>query len=190
MKQAEIIKHLSNKQLKQQVWLSQLLMIIIAIILSIIFFDNWNVFLSLFQLTLSDFLIFGVGSAVVIVFLDILMMRVFPKNWWDDGGINQKLFQEGSYFEIILLCVVVAISEEWLFRGVIQTNFGIMIASSIFAIIHVRYLSKLLLFTAVVALSFWLGLVYHWTNSLPVVIMLHFLINVTLAIMIRTGGNS
>ncbi|WP_058307553.1 CPBP family intramembrane glutamic endopeptidase [Gracilibacillus massiliensis] len=186
MKQAEIIKQLTSKQLKQQVWLSQLLLFVIALLLTYILFNDLSTFWSLFNVSIDDLLLFGVGIAIVIVAIDVLIMKMFPSKWWDDGGINQKLFQEGSYFEIISMCFVIAVSEEWLFRGVIQTNFGIIIASTIFAIIHVRYLSKMILFLSVIGLSFLLGFVYEWTNSLTVVITLHFLIDVLLAIMIRT----
>ncbi|SHN20032.1 CPBP family intramembrane glutamic endopeptidase [Gracilibacillus kekensis] len=187
MKQSEIIRHLTSKQLKQQVWFSQLLLIVIAILLTNILFQDWSTFLSLLNASLDEILLFGVGVAIVVVTIDIILMKVLPSRWWDDGGINQKIFQEGSYFEIISICFVIAMSEEWLFRGVIQTNFGIIIASTIFAVIHVRYLSKIILFVAIIGLSFLLGFVYEWTDSLTVVIVLHFFIDVLLAIMIRTG---
>ncbi|WP_066193151.1 CPBP family intramembrane glutamic endopeptidase [Gracilibacillus timonensis] len=186
-RQAELVKQLTSQQLKQQTWISQGLIAIIALIASWILFDDWSAFTSLFVWSLPSILLFGIGSALIIVLLDLLMMWLVPKTWWNDGGINEKLFREGSYLEIILLCMVVAFVEEWLFRGVIQTQFGLFVASVLFALIHIRYLTKVALFTGVLILSFWLGFVYWWTDSLLVVIVLHFVVNVIQACIIRSG---
>ncbi|MGN8647097.1 lysostaphin resistance A-like protein [Gracilibacillus sp. HCP3S3_G5_1] len=184
--QAEIIQYLSSKQLKQQVWISQSILAVITVILAFFLFEDWHTISSLFYFNWFDWVIFGVISPFIIVFLDLLLMKVFPEKWLDDGGINQKIFQEGSYIEIILLCFFIASIEEWLFRGVIQTNFGIVVASLLFAIVHIRYLSKVVLFVSIIALSFWIGLIYHWTSSIIVVITLHFLVDVILALLIRS----
>ncbi|MFD2655349.1 CPBP family intramembrane glutamic endopeptidase [Gracilibacillus thailandensis] len=185
--QAELIRLLSSKQLKQQIWLSQLFLGLIAVVLASILFNDWQDIVALFSWNFSDWIIFGVFSALMIISLDLLLMKIFPKNWWDDGGINQKIFQEGSYIGIILLCFFIASVEEFLFRGVIQTNFGILIASILFAVVHIRYLSKVVLFIAIIGLSFWIGLAYYWTSNLSVVITLHFLVDVILALLIRSG---
>ncbi|QGH34822.1 CPBP family intramembrane metalloprotease [Gracilibacillus salitolerans] len=185
--QAELIKLLSSKQLKQQVWISQGLLALLAIILAYFLLDDQQAISSLFFWDFYDWFIFGVLSAFVLVLLDLLLMKFFPKKWWDDGGINQKIFEEGTYIEIILLCFFIASVEELLFRGVIQTNFGILIASILFAVVHIRYLSKVVLFIAIIGLSFWIGFVFHWTSNLSVVITLHFLVDVILALLIRTG---
>ncbi|SFL84432.1 hypothetical protein SAMN04487943_104271 [Gracilibacillus orientalis] len=185
--QAELIKLLSSKQLKKQVWISQTILGLIAVILAYFLLDDLQIISSFFFWDFYDWAVFGVFSAFVIVLLDVILMKVFPKKWWDDGGINQKIFQEGSYTEIILLCFAIASVEELLFRGVIQSNFGILIASILFAVIHIRYLSKMVLFIAITGLSFWIGFVFHWTSNLFVVITLHFLVDVILALLIRTG---
>lgn len=80
---------------------------------------------------------------------------------------------------------MIAFSEELLFRGVIQTHFGLFVASTVFALLHVRYLEKLFLFAMVVLLSFFLGYIYELTNSLWVTIFAHFLIDFVLAVDIR-----
>ncbi|MDX8046095.1 CPBP family intramembrane glutamic endopeptidase [Gracilibacillus sp. S3-1-1] len=185
-KQAAIINHLSSQQLKQQVWLTQFILNVLMITLAVLLFDNWQTFLSMFTWNGYHLVVFGVVSAIVIVFIDLVLMKFLPKKWWDDGGINYKLFKEGSYAEIIVLCFVIACTEELLFRGVLQSHFGLMVASLLFAVVHVRYLSKIVLFVTVIGLSFWIGLVFDWTGSLVVVITLHFLVDVMLALLIRT----
>ncbi|UOQ85906.1 CPBP family intramembrane glutamic endopeptidase [Gracilibacillus salinarum] len=185
--QAQLIRRLSSKQLKQQVWLSQGILLILAIGLTFIFFKGFDPFLELFSWSWFQIFFYSLFSAIIIVGIDIVTMYIFPKRWWDDGGINEKIFNQGSYIEIIVLCFCIALVEEWLFRGILQTQFGLWIASIIFAFVHTRYLSKPFLFIAVVMLSFWIGLVYQWTGNLTTVIALHFLVDLFLALLIRTG---
>ncbi|GAB2574334.1 CPBP family intramembrane glutamic endopeptidase [Gracilibacillus alcaliphilus] len=186
-KQAEIAKLLTSKQLKQQAWLSQLFIGVIALALSWLLFDHIDEMGALFYWSTFQLLAWGIGSALVIVLLEILVTYTMPKSWGDDGGINEKLFREGSYFEIVVLCMFVAVIEEWLFRGVLQTHFGLAAASVIFALVHIRYLSKIALFIRVLGLSLWIGFIYWWTDNLLVVIVLHFIVNVIQACMIRSG---
>ncbi|UTW69753.1 CPBP family intramembrane metalloprotease [Anaerobacillus sp. HL2] len=72
---------------------------------------------------------------------------------------------------------MIAFAEELLFRGVIQTQFGIIPASILFAIIHFRYLRKPILFIITVSLSFFLGWLYLVTENLLVPIFTHFVID-------------
>src|SRR5699024_788006 len=139
--------------------------------------------LSLFNWNVKDIIFLGVLPSILIIAIDLLMMHYLPSHLWDDGGINEKIFKEGSYQEILLLCLVIAIVEEVLFRGVIQSNWGIIVASIIFALVHIRYLSKILLFLSVVLLSFLFGIIFEFSNhNLLVVITMHFIVDFILAI--------
>ncbi|UOQ47551.1 CPBP family intramembrane metalloprotease [Gracilibacillus caseinilyticus] len=186
--QEQLIKKLSSKQLKQQIWLSQGLLLLLAITLMFIFFDSAAAFFNLLSWSWSQIVFYSLFSALIIVGIDIMTMYIFPKKWWDDGGVNEKIFKQGSYIEIIVLCFCIALVEEWLFRGIVQTQFGLWIASIIFALVHTRYLAKPFLFIAVILLSFWIGLVYQWTGNLTTVIALHFFVDLFLALLIRTRG--
>ena len=64
-----------------------------------------------------------------------------------------QIFKEAYLpFVIVLLAVILVITfiigfaEEFLFRGVVQTHFGIVIASFVFAVLHIRYIKKPFLF--------------------------------------------
>ncbi|KLR73506.1 CAAX protease, partial [Geobacillus sp. T6] len=84
-------------------------------------------------------------------------------------------------------CALIAVTEEWLFRGVVQTHWGLGPASIIFAVLHVRYLEKWFLFLMVMLVSLFLGMLYEQTGSLWVTITAHFLIDFVLALHIRSG---
>ncbi|WP_332327105.1 CPBP family intramembrane glutamic endopeptidase [Metabacillus litoralis] len=117
--------------------------------------------------------------------MDFSIFKLAPQDLVDDGGINEKIFEKRSIPHIFFLTAVIAVSEEILFRGVIQTHFGLWMASIIFAILHFRYLSKWLLFLMVISISILLGYVYELTANLFTTILAHYLIDLVFAIQIR-----
>ncbi|MDL4840769.1 CPBP family intramembrane glutamic endopeptidase [Aquibacillus rhizosphaerae] len=184
-KQAELIKRMSSNQLKQQVYLSQLLILVVGIVFSFIVFESITDWVKLFEINSSQWLYYGVIPGFIVVLVDLLLMTLLPKSYLDDGGINEKLFKNCSFVEIFVIALLVSISEEVLFRGVVQTSFGYIPASLLFALIHIRYLSKPILLCSIVVLSFYLGYMFEVTHNLFVTIIAHFIIDFTLALIIR-----
>jgi uncharacterized protein len=184
-KQAEIVKGMKDKQILFHLYATQGMLIIISIIVGFILFPDFSSFLELWTFDLREILIFGGVSAFVVIILDFAMMKYVPKHYYDDGGINELVFKKRSIPHIFILCLLIAFTEELLFRGIIQTYFGIIIASLVFAVLHVRYLYKWVLFTSVIVLSFLLGYLYLITDNLYVTFFAHFLIDLVFAIKIR-----
>lgn len=185
MKQAELIKKMTDKEILLNLYITQLGMLSIAMILSIFLFDQWADLFIKFKWDPYAIFIVGGGSALIIIIFQLILERILPKEMLDDGGINERVFQNRSISQIFFLSVFIAFSEELLFRGVLQTNFGIIVASLLFAVIHFRYLSKILLFTITVALSFYLGWLYLITDNLLVPIFCHFVIDFILGCILR-----
>jgi uncharacterized protein len=183
-RQAELIQTMSDKEVLIHLYMTQLLLLFLSFIIGLFFFD-WESFGQLWQFSFYDVIVYGGGSALIVLIVDFLLMHYLPEDWYDDGGVNEKIFQTRSIPHIFFLCLLIAFSEEILFRGVIQTNFGLIMASIIFAVLHVRYLAKMFLFMVVVLLSFFLGYIYELTHSLWVTIFSHFLIDFILAVKIR-----
>ncbi|QNF31170.1 CPBP family intramembrane metalloprotease [Metabacillus sp. KUDC1714] len=169
----------------QNLYFTQFLLLFIAIALGFFLFDQIEQYLDLWVIKNYLFVIYGIGLALIVIIVDFIIMKVAPSRLTDDGGINEKIFEKRSIPHIFVLTALIAISEEILFRGVLQTHFGIWTASLIFAILHFRYLSKWLLFTMVVTISFLLGIVYEMTETLYTTIIAHFLIDLVFAIQIR-----
>jgi len=184
---SHIIQQMTSRELKNQVWLTQVIWFILNSLLLVFLVDVDHLIKSL-HWNLYEIIVYGVIVGLFISIMNILLIHIFPKRMWDDGGINEKVFREGSRLEIILLCFIVAIMEEILFRGIIQAIFGYWIASIVFAVVHFRYLKKPLLLLSIVFLSFGIGYVFMYTSNLLVVIILHFVLNVTLALRIRHKG--
>lgn len=184
-KQAELIKQLTDRQLSQQLILTQLLLLFVALLLGFIFFTHWSEFTSLIDFTDKSIWTLGVPAGILVVVIDLLFMRWLPEKYFDDGGINERIFGALSISAIFGLTALVAISEEILFRGVIQAEFGIWIASLVFAFIHVRYLYNWFLFSNILLLSFFIGIIFEITGNLVVTITMHFVIDLCLGIMLN-----
>ncbi|CCO07368.1 CPBP family intramembrane glutamic endopeptidase [Desulforamulus hydrothermalis] len=132
-------------------------------------------------------LVFGWGSllAAGLVLLQILLFFMVPHNLLLDDGTN-KTFYSFSYFTLVLLMGLGAISEELLFRAALQPVLGIVMTSALFAVIHVRYLKKWVLLLGTFAMSVALGWLYQMTQVIWAPVWAHFLVNF---VMICCGKN-
>jgi len=185
MKQADIVKQLSSAELKKSVLYTQLILFGLSLILSLFLFNTFTDWFNLFKLNMSEIFYYGVIPAIIVVLINIVLDGLIPKHYLDDGGINEKLFSGQSIFSIFIIAATVAIAEELLFRGVIQSTYGYIFASLLFALIHIRYLKKPVLLVAVVGMSFYIGYLYEITHNLNVTITAHFLIDFILGLLIK-----
>jgi uncharacterized protein len=185
MKQSELVKKLTDRELLINVYATQLLLFVVGLILLFFLFSDWMNIFSYFRFELNNILLFGIGSAIFIIVLDLTLMKIVPEEWLNDGGINKRVFQNLPFWHILLLALLISIVEEFVFRGVLQTKFGLIFASVIFAILHIRYLYKPLLFGLVVSLSFFIGYIFLITQNLYVTITTHFIVDFTLGLLIR-----
>ncbi len=181
----ELIKEIPDKELVKSLYATQVLLLTVAFILGIFLFDSFLAFFDLFHFTDSNILLFGAGAGLAVVMTDLILMKLLPDKWYDDGGLNERIFKKRSFVEIAALAAVVATGEEILFRGVIQTHFGLIAASLIFALVHYRYLFQFFLFINVTGLSFLIGFIYLQTGNLAVTIVMHFIIDFLLGCMIK-----
>lgn len=184
-KQALLIRSLSEKQLVMSVVYTQLLLIILASIISIFAFKDWHSFMSLFNWDFK-WSIIGLLSGLLIACIDLFLMKYLPARFYDDGGINEKIFSKLNFWQITVLVLLIAIAEEWLFRGIVQYHIGLIPGAIVFSAVHLRYWSHWYLILNIVILSIWIGLVFTWSGQLltPVIIM-HFVIDFMLGISIR-----
>src|SRR5690606_38739392 len=154
-KQKEIIDQLSDRELMINFYLSQGIILVTALSLTPFLFTSFSDLFTLFRFEkIGQVLFIGGGAGLIVVLLDLLLMKILPESYFDDGGINERLFTNRGFWQIIWIALLVAFCEELLFRGVIQTKFGLVAASLIFAIVHFRYLVNKFLFVYVVLLSF------------------------------------
>ncbi|WP_010530843.1 CPBP family intramembrane glutamic endopeptidase [Lentibacillus jeotgali] len=185
MKQSEIVKQLTDKELTKQLIFSQSLLLILSIFLSILLFDNVSDWFDYFSIDINDFIYYGLVPGFIIVAVDLLLMYIFPKRYYDDGGINDRIFKNRPISGTFSIALMVSITEELLFRGVIQTVFGYLAASILFALVHIRYLKKPVLLISVLFVSFYIGYIFVLTENLLTTIIAHFTVDFVLGIIIR-----
>ncbi|MBA4537333.1 CPBP family intramembrane metalloprotease [Bacillus aquiflavi] len=184
-RQLDLIKQLSEKELLFHLYATQILLLAVSFFLCMILFGNFSAFFSIFVWDDPQILYIGGGAGLAVVIIDIVLMRLLPSDYYDDGGLNKKVFQNRATIHIAFIAVIVAFSEEILFRGMIQTHFGLVAASLIFAGVHFRYLFNWFLFVNITVLSFFIGLIYEWTENLLVTIFMHFIIDFLLGLLIK-----
>ncbi len=184
-RQAEAVKQLTDRELLLNVYLTQIILVLLASIMSLFLFQDLWFFTDLIYFTWTEIIVLGGGTAFLVIGIDLILMKTLPEEMLDDGGINERIFSRLSISHIFFLCAIISFSEELLFRGVIQTSFGLVLSSLLFAIIHVRYLSKPVLFSSVVVISFLIGVLYEVTDNLMTTITAHFLIDFVMACLIK-----
>lgn len=184
-KYTNLINELSDREIVFHLFATQVLLIVVSFILGFFLFDDFSSFWSILDWKDPRILTVGGLAGLAIVILDITLMKFLPASYYDDGGLNQRLFQNKSFWQIAGIAAMVAISEEVLFRGVIQTHFGLVISSIIFALIHYRYLFNVFLFLNITTLSFFIGYIYLITENLLATIFLHFVVDFILGLIIR-----
>ena len=180
----ELIASLTDKELLKHLYLTQVILLVISFILGLLLFDHFS-YLKFFNLMDRNIIVIGIPAGVAVVIIDIILMRILPSSFYDDGGLNERIFRNKSILHILFIAAFVAFSEELLFRGIIQTKVGLLFASIIFAIIHYRYLFNWFLFLNIIVLSFLIGSIYAFTNNLVVTITMHFVIDFLLGIYIK-----
>lgn len=184
----DLINGLSDREIMFHLFATQIILAVISLVLGFFLFDDFSSFLSVFQWNDLNIWIVGGLAGLAVVLLDLTLMKLLPSKYYDDGGLNQKIFQNRAVWQIAVIAAMVAISEEILFRGIIQTHVGLVLSSLIFALIHYRYLFNLFLFVNITALSFLVGYIFLVTDNLLVTIFMHFLIDFLLGLSIRFSG--
>lgn len=182
----EILDQMDNRTLLINLAVTQAILFVIGLLLYVFFLLPETALSDLLHTHhLSFSLICGIAFAALVVSLDLVLMRLVPQKYWDDGGVNERLFRDVNVFQIVLIALCVSFVEEWLFRGVLQNIVGWVWASLLFALIHFRYLHNLVYGSLIVIISFGFGLLYELTGSFWSVLVAHFAIDFSLGLFIR-----
>jgi hypothetical protein len=178
------LKELDRQTLYLNLLLTQGILLCAGIILSLFVHGGQGSWL-LFRFPGWKAMTFAVGAAAAIAALSLLLEQILPKRWLDDGELNRRIFHGLSLWRTALLCGVVGLSEEWLFRGVIQPLAGNLLTSLAFTLIHFRYLRKPFLSVTVFLMSLVLGWLFQSAQSLLVPITAHSLFDFFMALSIQ-----
>ncbi len=182
------IQQMDDRLLLLNLYLTQAIALVLGIAGLYFFHIRHGVsFASLFSLGENAYSSLGWALllAALIIVIEVVLVYSLPAAYFDDGGINEKLFSNRSIGHIIIMTAVVAICEELLFRLVLQDQIGLFWTSVLFAFVHIRYISKWVMFTAVFLVSLSLGWLYSHTGSVIAPMVSHFVVDFILALFIR-----
>lgn len=101
--------------------------------------------------------------------------------------INILLINTFSLPELAAIFFFGALTEEILFRGILQPWLGIWLASLFFTLIHFRYLKKLFLLLEVFLMGLILGWTFWQSGTIWVPAFCHFTVNILTAFLIKKG---
>ncbi len=97
-------------------------------------------------------------------------------------GDIRNIFINAEFADLVVISTAAACAEEALFRGVIQTELGLVAASLVFGLAHCVTPAY---FVAATIMGFYIGLVYSLVDSLFVVIVVHGLYDLFALVYLR-----
>ena len=116
----------------------------------------------------------GAVTAVVTVSLGLLAYRLLPALRQIAGELAPRLVDGADFGSLILVSVFSGVGEETFFRGAVQQEFGIVVASLLFGLVHVGPDRRYLLWTLWAVLAgFLFGGLYDLTGGLLAPILAH-----------------
>jgi len=133
----------------------------------------------------TDFkdIIFAVLCSILLLTVNFLVINVFSKY------VAIFKYLKEAYNEItpvaanvtfpgaLIIAIFSGFAEEFLFRGILQIQFGIIIASIIFGMFHIGSKKTVWYGIYAVLIGFYLGWLYYITGNLLVPIIVHCLNN-------------
>ncbi|MGH3089626.1 MAG: lysostaphin resistance A-like protein [Rubrobacteraceae bacterium] len=133
---------------------------------------------ALFGDSFSTSVFFGLVTALATVSLGLLTYRLFPVFERLAEELAPLLVDGATRYSLVLISVFSGIGEEMFFRGVLQEEFGLVVASIIFGLVHVGPDRRYLVWTAWAILAgFLFGFLYETTGGLLAPTLAHVLHN-------------
>jgi membrane protease YdiL (CAAX protease family) len=116
----------------------------------------------------------GALTALATISLGLLAYRLVPVLREIAEELAPRLVDGASYGGLALVATFSGVGEEAFFRGVIQQEFGLVIASLVFGVVHVGPDRRYLVWTAWAVLAgFLFGALYEVTGGLLAPILAH-----------------
>jgi membrane protease YdiL (CAAX protease family) len=116
----------------------------------------------------------GALTAVATVTMGLLAYRVLPVLREIAQELAPRLVDGASRGSLVLLAIFSGVGEETFFRGAVQQEFGLVVASLVFGLVHVGPDRRYLAWTAwAVQAGFLLGALYEVTGGLLAPILAH-----------------
>lgn len=159
--------------------------LVIALVLS------WYFDITLFSSVSEPMLdiLAGTAAAIIPICLFIFTLSRKANNIPLIGSLRRTmladvkaLFENAGLIDLFFISLLAGISEELLFRGVLQVKYGIILASLLFGLAH--FVTPAYAVVAVI-MGFYIGYIYQVSGSLLVPVQLHFIYDLSALIYLR-----
>jgi uncharacterized protein len=116
----------------------------------------------------------GVATSAITVSLGLLAYRLLPVLREVADELAPRLVDGASSAVLLLVSLFSGVGEEVFFRGAVQQEFGLVVASILFGLVHVGPDRRYLFWTAWAVLAgFLFGALYDFTGGLLAPILAH-----------------
>jgi membrane protease YdiL (CAAX protease family) len=116
----------------------------------------------------------GALTAVATVSLGLLAYRLLPVLREIAEELAPRLVDGTDRVSLVLVAIFSGVGEETFFRGAVQQEFGLVVASLVFGVVHVGPDRRYLVWTAWAVLAgFLFGVLYEITGGLLAPILAH-----------------
>jgi membrane protease YdiL (CAAX protease family) len=133
----------------------------------------------------------GALTAAVTVSLGLLAYRLLPVLRQIAEELAPRLVDGADRSSLVLVSIFSGVGEETFFRGAVQQEFGLVIASLVFGLAHVGPHRRYLIWTAwSVLVGFLLGILYEVTGGLLAPILAHSAHNAATLLLWRRSRKS
>jgi uncharacterized protein len=124
--------------------------------------------------SVASSLLLGASTAAGTISLGLLAYRVLPVLREIAEELAPRLVDGADRSSLVLVSIFSGVGEETFFRGVVQQEFGLVIASLVFGLIHIGPDRRYLVWTAwAVVAGFLFGVLYEVTGGLLAPILAH-----------------
>lgn len=180
------INSIDEKTLIINLYLTQIITLSLSLAIYFLFLriNPYEILISVLPNKIIDDLQIALMFSALVVVVNIILSKVLPKEYLDDGGINEKLFSNLPLWHIAIISIVVGFNEELLFRGALQSIVGVIITSIIFTLIHFRYLNKIVLLIYTFLTGLGLGILAYYTEWFTA-FLAHVIIDFILGVFIQ-----
>ncbi len=176
----------SRTQVMNLLWLTELILMGIFVLWLVFFYKKglWEI-LSPGLFSYRNWLL-GVGTGLALLLFSSLLFWVSREYRQVVFEVRSLLIQPIGYGDILVLALLSGVIEELFFRGFLQNEIGVILASIIFGLLHTGFSRRYLPYTLwALTAGLILGYSYLLTQAIIVPIVAHILNNLVSGILFK-----
>jgi membrane protease YdiL (CAAX protease family) len=177
------LDRLTDRELLGNLVFTQILFVVIGVVISLFLIESGKYFTLRFELFSLGL---GLIGATGYISLSMVLGRYFAHLMGETDEANKRIFRNRTTVDIAAIALMVGISEEFLFRGIVQTHLGLWVATLIFILLHYRYFGNIIMTSSLIFISLSIGWIYEITGQILVsTIVMHTVFDFVLGMQIR-----